>query len=211
MRVVGVVMVIGLALLQAGCATMNQDQCLTGDWALVGYKDGAGGAPPSRLDDHAKACAAYGVRPDAATYLDARERGLMAYCTPPRGFTEGRLGRRYYDVCPPSMAQGFLAGYDDGLRVHSADQYREQISDDVRRFDRRIKDIEDELDDIRDRLDDGTLDASTRRSLEDARRDLHRELRMVGSKRNQARRRERAAAVQTDRLDRDLSRFYDGR
>ncbi len=210
MRAVGAVILTGLALFQAGCATMNQDQCLAGDWARVGYEDGAGGAPRSRLDDHAKACAAYGVRPDAATYLDARERGLTRYCTPPRGFTEGRLGHKYFDVCPPAVARGFLVGYDDGLRVHSADEYRDEISDDVRRFDRRIDDIENELDDIRDRLDDGTLDASTRRSLEDARRNLRRDLRAERSNRDQARRRESDAAFHADRLRRELSRFYGG-
>src|SRR3546814_10469398 len=94
MRVLGAIVIAGLALLQAGCATMNQDECLSGDWGLVGYQDGTNGYPLSYMDKHAKACAAYGVRPDAATYMAARERGLFEYCTPPRGFREGRkIGR----------------------------------------------------------------------------------------------------------------------
>src|SRR3546814_1021456 len=112
MRVLGAIVIAGLALLQAGCATMNQDECLTGDWGLVGYQDGTNGYPPSYMDKHAKACAAYGVRPDATTYLAARERGLFEYCTPPRGFREGRMGRKYHGVCPPQAVSGFLAGYD---------------------------------------------------------------------------------------------------
>src|SRR3546814_1412064 len=75
---------------------------------------------------HAKACAAYGVRPDATTYLAARERGLFEYCTPPRGFREGRMGRKYHGVCPPQAVSGFLAGYDDGLRVHAAEERSEE-------------------------------------------------------------------------------------
>src|SRR3546814_2145153 len=94
MRALAAIVIAGLALLQAGCATMNQDECLSGDWELVGYQDGTNGYPPSYMDKHAKACAAYGVRPDAATYMAARERGLFEYCTPPRGFREGRMGRK---------------------------------------------------------------------------------------------------------------------
>src|SRR3546814_4977941 len=78
MRVLGAIVIAGLALLQAGCATMNQDECLSGDWGLVGYQDGTNGYPLSYMDKHAKACAAYGVRPDAATYMAARERGLRS-------------------------------------------------------------------------------------------------------------------------------------
>src|SRR3546814_17481175 len=98
MRVLGAIVIAGLALLQAGCATMNQDECLSGDWGLVGYQDGTNGYPLSYMDKHAKACAAYGVRPDAATYMAARERGLFEYCTPPRGFREGRMGSKYFEV-----------------------------------------------------------------------------------------------------------------
>lgn len=208
MKRLAAVAIAGLALFQAGCATMNQDECLAGDWALVGYQDGVDGDPPSRLDDHAQACAAYGVRPDAATYFDARERGLVEYCTPPRGFREGRMGRKYFGVCPPPTAEGFLAGYDDGLRVHAADERREDIRNDVRRFDNRVDDIEDELDDIRDRLAEDALDADTRDSLEDARRDLRRELRVASRNRDEARRRENAARDHAERLRFELSRFY---
>lgn len=197
-----------LATLPAGCATMSQDECLSGDWARVGYLDGADGDPPSRIEDHAQACAAYGVRPDVAAYMAARERGLVAYCTPPRGFREGRTGREYFGVCPPPLAGGFLAGYEDGLRVHAANEHRQEIRNDVRRFDHRINDIEDELDELRDRLDDEGLDPETRESLEASRRDLRRELRRTDARRDEARRRERAADNHADRLRLELSRFY---
>src|SRR3546814_10687305 len=103
MRALAAIVIAGLALLQAGCATMNQDECLSGDWELVGYQDGTNGYPPSCMDKHAKACAAYGVRPDAATYMAARERGLFAYCTPPRGFREGRRSEEHTSELQPLM------------------------------------------------------------------------------------------------------------
>src|SRR3546814_770003 len=148
------------------------DECLTGDWGLVGYQDGTNGYPPSYMDKHAKACAAYGVRPDATTYLAARERGLFEYCTPPRGFREGRMGRKYHGVCPPQAVSGFLAGYDDGLRVHAAEEHRDEIRRDVRRFEQRMDDIEDELDEIADQLGDSGLERGERDCLEGDRKSV---------------------------------------
>ncbi|MDN5782839.1 MAG: DUF2799 domain-containing protein [Luteimonas sp.] len=211
MRAFGAIVIAGLALLQAGCATMNQDECLTGDWALVGYQDGSNGYPPSYLDKHAKACAAHGVRPDAATYLDARERGLFEYCTPPRGFREGRMGRKYHGVCPPSTVPDFLAGYDDGLRVNAAEEHRDDIRRDVRRFEQRIDDIDEELDGIADRLGESGLDKDTRESLEDTRRHLRRELRDAQAGHDRAWRLEQAADDHATRLRIDLSRYYGDR
>lgn len=211
MRAFAAIVIAGLALLQAGCATMNQDECLTGDWALVGYQDGTNGYPPSYMDKHAKACAAYGVRPDVTTYLDARERGLFEYCTPPRGFREGRTGRKYFGVCPPPTVSGFLAGYDDGLRVHAAEEHRDDIRRDVRRFEQRMDDIDDELDDIADRLGDPGLDKGARDSLEDTRRHLRRELRDVEAQHRRAWRQEQAADDHATRLRIDLSRYYGDR
>ncbi|MGO1893834.1 MAG: DUF2799 domain-containing protein, partial [Luteimonas sp.] len=184
---------------------MSQGECLSGDWGPVGYQDGANGHPPSRLDDHAKACAAYGVRTDAQTYLDARERGLGEYCRPQRGYREGRMGRRYHGVCPPRLAAGFLAGYDDGRRLHAAEEHRDEIRREVSRFDRRINDIEDELEEIAGRLGAPGLDDGTRRSLEADRRDLRRELRQEIASRNHARRQERAAEDHATRLRIDLT------
>src|SRR3546814_14672913 len=95
MRVLGAIVIAGLALLQAGFATMNQDECLSGDGGLVGYQDGTNGYPLSYMANDAKACAAYRVRPDPATYMAAPARGMSKSCQPRRGFPEARLGHKY--------------------------------------------------------------------------------------------------------------------
>lgn len=195
-------------LLLAGCATMTRDECLSGNWALVGYQDGAAGHPPSRLDAHAKACAAHGARPDARTYLAARDRGLGEFCTPVRGYREGRMGRRYHGVCPPALAHGFLAGYDDGRRLHAAEEYRDALRDEVRGHDRRIGDIDDELDRIADQLEASGLDRRARDALEDDRRALRRESREITARRDQAWRQERAAEDHATRLRIELTGYY---
>src|SRR3546814_1930680 len=132
------------------------------DWSSDVCSSDLNGYPPSHMDKHAKACAAYGVRPDAATYMAARERGLFEYCMPPRGFREGRMGRKYFGVCPPQAVSGFLAGYDDGLRVHAAEEHRDEIRRAVRRFVQRMDDIDEELDEIADRLGDSGLATGAR-------------------------------------------------
>jgi hypothetical protein len=206
MRAFAAVVIAGLAL--AGCASMSQGECLSGDWGPVGYQDGANGHPPSRLDDHAKACAAYGVRTDAQTYLDARERGLGEYCRPQRGYREGRMGRRYHGVCPSGLAAGFLAGYDDGRRLHDAEEHRDALREEVRRHDRRIGDINDELEEIAEALDAPGLDKRARGSLESDRRELRRKLRDIKARRDHAWHQERVAEDHATRLRIDLTGYY---
>lgn len=209
MKIYAVVVVAALVL--SGCATMTQDECFSGDWSMVGYQDGTNGYPPSRLSDHAQACAAHGVRPDANAYYAARERGLVEYCTPYRGFEAGRLDRKYHGVCPPGLARGFLTGYDDGLRVHAATEHLEDVKTDLRRLDRRVQDIEDDLDNVRDQLGSGDLSADTRKALQTTRKNLNNDLRRARETRERARYRERDAGQHADRLQYELSRPYRGR
>ena len=95
----------GVALL-SGCATMNEDQCRVGDWGGQGWRDGAEGRQTSRLDDHAKACAKYGVVPNVTAYLSAREAllyGLLFISLAVVAFQLCQLGFGLVDnlVLPP--------------------------------------------------------------------------------------------------------------
>ncbi|CAN5217807.1 hypothetical protein BH10PSE3_BH10PSE3_34970 [soil metagenome] len=169
----------------AGCATMSKQECLQGDWASVGFKDGEAGRAQSRLDDHAKACAKSGVVPQAAPYFAAREQGLKLYCTQDRGFSEGRTGQSYAGVCPPGPERGFLVGYGDGQLVHAAVSRLSQAESDrssadsrAEKRDREARGVEDELKnpkltpeqtrELRDRLN--RLRSERRQAVEDGRR-----------------------------------------
>ncbi len=172
-------------LLLAGCETMSKEACLQGDWAGVGFKDGEAGRPQSRLDDHAKACAKTGVAPDPAPYFAARDQGLKLYCTPQRGFQEGRQGNGYADVCPDRTEGGFLAAYADGKLVHAAasrlseaESERDSADRRAEKRDREARGVEDELrnpkltdeqkHELRDRLN--RLRSEQRGAVEDGRR-----------------------------------------
>lgn len=112
----------GVVMLLGSCATMSAEQCQAGDWSGQGYADGAAGLTMSRLNDHAEACAKHGITPDAAAYGAGREQGLLQYCTPDRGFREGRAGSAYAGVCPSYLEADFVPAYRDGQIVYQVDQ-----------------------------------------------------------------------------------------
>lgn len=110
---------LALALFAAGCAGgMTRADCETADWAALGFADGRAGAPPKVADNRLDACASRGYAVDRAAYAAARAEGLSAYCTPAGGFDAGRLGGEYFDVCPAAIEPDFLAGFEDGAKLH---------------------------------------------------------------------------------------------
>lgn len=109
-----------LALLLAGCASLTPDQCRHADWRQIGFTDGMDGESAARINEHAKACAEVGVRPDFDQYLHGREQGLRSYCRPENGFMVGRSGNLANAAadCPEHMKFAFMAEYRRGQEVH---------------------------------------------------------------------------------------------
>lgn len=147
-----ILVLLALAAVQAGCATMTEGECLDGNWRRIGYEDGAMGYPLSRIGEHERACAAHGVGVDARAYMDAREQGLETYCTPYRGFSVGSEGRNYAGVCPAALEDGFLAGYADGRYVHDARQAADRARSDVATIENRMRGLRKDIDRTRDRI-----------------------------------------------------------
>lgn len=137
--------VTAAALLLGSCETMSKDQCLAGAWGEQGYKDGSNGLPMSRLDDHAKACAEYGVAPEQTAYRSAREDGLTRYCTVARGFQAGREGSEYYGVCTPQQETDFLPAYHDGQAVYSAEAAVSSARSSVESLGGRLSELDDKI------------------------------------------------------------------
>ncbi len=208
MRVIGCVVVFLLAVLQSGCATMTQGDCLSGNWARVGYDDGAAGYPPSRLGDHERACAAHGVGVDARTYMDSRERGLDVYCTPHRGFTVGSNGQNYAGVCPFDLERDFLVGYADGRYVYDAKQLAEQARSDVSSLDYRIRTLRKDVDKTRDRIGKADIEEKDRDSLRHELRRLRDDLKRAEDDLQQAHRRQHVAERDLDHVMRRFSPAY---
>lgn len=135
----------GAALALSSCATLNEEQCAAGDWSRIGYVDGAAGHGMSRLDDHAKACAKFGIAPDPAVYGRAREDGLRTYCTPGSGFSVGRRGGSYGGVCRPEEEREFLPAFEDGRFIHAAESALSSARSEVDSRARRLEELDDKL------------------------------------------------------------------
>ena len=103
----------------SGCASMSGDECLTSDWAAIGYEDGARGYTMESMTQRRKACAKHGVTPDFAAYQNGRDQGLVEYCQPGRGFSIGANGGRYSGVCKAELEADFLEAYNAGYHLYT--------------------------------------------------------------------------------------------
>ncbi|EJL38135.1 Protein of unknown function (DUF2799) [Caulobacter sp. AP07] len=202
--------VLAGGLLLASCATMSQEACLQGDWAGVGFKDGEAGRPQSRLDEHAKACSKAGVVPDARPYFAARDQGLKLYCTPQRGFQEGRLGNAYAGVCPERVAGRFLAAYADGQLIHAATSRLSQAESDRDSADNRAEKRDREASGVEDELKNPALNAEQKRELRDRLNRLRSERRAAVEDGRRADWAKRDAEREVDDLEHRFRPIYGG-
>lgn len=121
-----IIIIIGLSLALSACTTLSREECSSGDWRMIGVQDGNDGRPAERFDRHVKACGRDGTAPDRELYQAGRQKGLATYCTSVRGYREGALGQKYYNVCPPQSEGQFQTGFKLGNRIQ---QMESQISD----------------------------------------------------------------------------------
>lgn len=114
--------VIGVSLVTlglSGCASMSGDECAMSDWHAVGYADGSRGYTSDRFNSYSKSCAKHGVAPDFQAYQQGRDKGLVEFCQPGRGFNLGANGGRYYGVCAADLEPGFLDAYRVGQQLYT--------------------------------------------------------------------------------------------
>jgi hypothetical protein len=132
-------LVLAIAALASGCASLDKDECRSADWYAIGLEDGARGRPLERLGDHRRACAEYGVAPQTERYVAGREEGLKTFCTYERGFSHGQSGQRYGGGCPAPLAASFQAGYQLGRELHELERRHAEVQRDIVRSKARLK------------------------------------------------------------------------
>ncbi|MGE4558780.1 MAG: DUF2799 domain-containing protein [Desulfobulbus sp.] len=135
--------------LASGCASLNQQQCLRGDWYGIGMADGRAGESAGRLNAHIRACAEYGVRIDEQRYFAGRSEGLKTYCRLENAFATGLAGQRYQGVCPAEVDAAFAHYNNAAYAVYRTRQ---------------------DLDDLEDRISDAELRLAASRDRDDRRR-----------------------------------------
>lgn len=135
-----------LALLSlAGCATLNESECVNGDWRSIGFEDGARGATVSRIGHHRKACAEYAIKPDFDAYNRGHEQGLQSYCRPRNGYSTGRRGKTYHGVCPATLEPDFLMAYKAGHKIYTLEVKIRKLNRLIKKEQKQLKSMNRQL------------------------------------------------------------------
>ncbi|MEM8988510.1 MAG: DUF2799 domain-containing protein [Pseudomonadota bacterium] len=134
-------LIIIAALALQACETFTPEDCLTADWAQLGYKAGAAGnLVDLAFDRYASVCAAAGFAADGAAFESGYKSGLdREYCTTGRAFSGGLKGGFATRLCPAYIAEAYYEGLEfraemagPGARVdYAKDDYyhaREAVS-----------------------------------------------------------------------------------
>ena len=127
------------------CATMSEQECVTGDWYAIGYEDGVQGRNADRIGKHRKACADHNVTPDLSAYQEGRDEGLREFCQPQIGFKVGERGGSYSGVCPADLEPNFVSAFQEGKHLYGL---RAQVNSTARNIAYKkseLHDVEEEL------------------------------------------------------------------
>lgn len=101
------------ALMLTGCAGLSEEECLTANWEIIGFEDGAAGRSASQIGQHRRDCSKHGVSPDKTAYDLGYQQGIRQYCSFGRGTTAGAAGYGRLQVCPADS--DYHDGYVQGL------------------------------------------------------------------------------------------------
>ena len=110
---------------------MNESDCLTADWRLIGFEDGSFGKNQSHISQHRKECAEHGVTPDLVAYRKGHFDGSKNFCTTNNGFSQGQQGKNYSRNCPTQFEAEFLTGFTDGQTLYGLKRILNQSSADL--------------------------------------------------------------------------------
>ncbi len=111
-----------LSLFLISCATLNKDECRTANWKLIGFEDGSNGYNSSRIGQHRKACAEYGISPNLDLYNQGHAEGLHKYCIPANAYNLGKRGSSYQGNCAGYNEAGFISAYNQGIKLYRANK-----------------------------------------------------------------------------------------
>jgi len=131
-----------ILLIPGGCATMNQSECLTADWQMIGIEDGSYGRPLSYIGNHRKSCAEYGVTPDMMRYEEGHAQGVRRFCTYRKGFQLGQKGKAFHEICPPDLVDKFRIGYQRGREIHAMNVEIRKVQKTIKELVATLKDLD---------------------------------------------------------------------
>lgn len=155
-----------LTLLLAGCASLSPEQCLHADWRQIGYTDGVRGLSGAQIDEHARACAPQGIRPNLDAYLAGRAQGLTSYCQPQNGFELGRRGvAQIIGDCPENLKWAFQDQYNQGRQIYLIESELGSRRNQLNNLHKKLHHINKRIDEIKSELPKKDLSSDRRNTL----------------------------------------------
>lgn len=131
-----------ILLSTSGCATLNESECKTANWEIIGLEDGSSGKPTSYIGQHREACSEYTVSPDLEAYLKGHNTGLTQFCTERNGYRQGMNGSSLNQVCTGTQAREFQRGHQRGIRIYQAGAVVRNLKNSIDSQYHRLDDIE---------------------------------------------------------------------
>jgi hypothetical protein len=121
-----VLAIIVIILLLSSCANMNESDCLTADWNLIGFEDGSFGKNETHISQHRQECSEHGVTPNLSAYRQGHYEGSKRFCTQSNGFSQSQKGKGYNRNCPTELEVTFLIGFTDGQTLYGLKKVLQQ-------------------------------------------------------------------------------------
>ena len=165
-------LILGVVVGLSGCASLSQEECLTGDWHGIGYSDGVQGKVESVLAEHQEACSEYQIKLDLQDYLNGRQQGLKTYCKPDNGYRLGLNGSTYHYVCPETDQSAFLSMYSKGKAQYDQQQKVKKLERELRQLQRQQDSLEEQIKETENKLVADGLSSIERQRLLKQLRDL---------------------------------------
>lgn len=181
--------ITAFAMLASSCATLSKDECLTADWKLIGYKDGARGSSPLRIDAHRKSCAKHGVTPNLDQYNAGHAEGIRIFCVADNGYKRGLSGYANGNVCPDDLAPAFNDAHKYGNAIYTLRKEMERTNKAIIDFQNAIEEAKAREHQAETLLIEGRITRMERRELVREIRELRKSMRL-NRKEAQALRRE---------------------
>ena len=158
------VLLLPVAVLLTGCASMSASDCKFTDWFDKGASDGSYGKSIGTLVEYLEMCSKHGITPDRQQYREGHAQGILSYCTKDRGYHFGRSGYPYNDVCPSNLEPDFLDGHNPGYQLWEAEARVVNINDSIDRKRSIVIQLRNEIDKFEDDLDDEDIDEETKKT-----------------------------------------------
>lgn len=174
-----------LLLVLSGCASLSEEECLTGDWEGIGYRDGLQGELQSVLSEHQKSCSEYQISLNLDEYLQGRKQGLKAYCLPNNGFRVGLRGVEYSYVCPKALEKSFLIEYQRGRTIYLQQKKVNELETEIESVEKQLKKLTKKIKTTERNLLEEGVSRQERKALLESLREQEREVPLLSSELDQ--------------------------